>query len=336
MFRFILSLRAALVGLGLVLASLSAHAQLAAAERAALVNLHTATTGSGWTDQTNWLSGDPCGPDAWFGVVCSGDGTHVTELHLSNNNLAGTLPDLSALSSLERLNLSDNRSLTGPLTTIGTLTALIGFWGNGSAFTGYLPDLPSMTALEYFYAMDNQLIGPIPDISGLSSLKDFRVSTNRLTGTPPAAPGGLNAGGSSLCPNYLHSGSSTDPAWSTATGETDWSQWCTPGYLVTVNAGAGGSASPSPGAAVLPDETVTVTFAPDAGHTLGAITSTCGVTSSTDTSYTTAAINADCAVTVSFNAVAAPAATPVPTLGQWALALLGLLAAGLGMRRLRR
>lgn len=128
----------------------------------------------------------------------------------------------------------------------------------------------------------------------------------------------------------------SDAAWSTATGETDWSRWCTPGYLVTVNAGVGGSASPTPGAAVLPDETVTVSFAPDAGYTLGSITSSCGDGTTTATDFTTDAINADCAVTVSFNAVAAPAATPVPTLGQWTLALLGLLAAGLGMRRLRR
>lgn len=178
--------------------------------------------------------------------------------------------------------------------------------------------------------MDNQLIGPIPDISGLSGLKDFRVSTNRLTGTPPAAPSGLINGGSSLCPNYLHNPSPSDTAWSTATGETDWSRWCTLGYLVTVNTSAGGSANPSPGAAVQPGDTVTVSFAPDAGHTLGAITSSCGAGTTTATDFTTDAINADCAVTCRFNAVA-PVARSVPT-----LALLGLLAAELGLRRLRR
>ena len=113
MVRVIFPLRAALAGLAFTLASLSAHAQLASAEREALVSLHTATTGTGWTNQTNWLSADPCGPDVWAGVVCSGDGTHVTELHLGNNNLSGTLSDLSALSALVKLNLSDNWSLTG-------------------------------------------------------------------------------------------------------------------------------------------------------------------------------------------------------------------------------
>ena len=36
----------------------------------ALTDLYTATNGSGWTNKTNWLTGDPC-LKSWFGVTCN-------------------------------------------------------------------------------------------------------------------------------------------------------------------------------------------------------------------------------------------------------------------------
>ncbi len=41
-------------------------------------------------------------------------------------------------------------------------------------------------------------------------------------------------------------------------------------------------------------------------------------------------------VTLAVTAAPVAAVTPVPTLGEWSLMLLGLLAGGMGMRRLRR
>lgn len=321
--------RAVLSALALCAAASSAHAALAPAELSTLQALYASTGGPGWTNQNNWLSGDPC-TDGWFGVVCTGGAEqHVQELHLSANNLVGTLPDLSALTSLTKFNV-ENNSLTGSLSTLATLPALQGFWGNNNQFSGFLPDLPSMTALERIYVNNNQLIGPIPDISGLTNLVDIRVSTNKLTGTPPAAPPNLIAGGSSLCPNYLHAPSPTDAAWSDATGELDWSRWCTPGYLVTASAGPGGSIAPLPGVAVLPNEAPVFTLTPDAGYTVNAVSSTCGGTR-TDNEFTTDPVEADCTVSVTFLPL-----RPVPTLGAGLLAALGLTAAALGLRHLRR
>ncbi len=325
-------LRAALAALALAATSLSAQAQLAAAEHDTLQALYNATNGAGWTTNTNWMNGgDPCSAPTWFGVVCSGDGQHVTELHLSNNHLVGTLPDLSALTSLVRLNVSDNQ-LTGPLTTIASLPALQGFWAINNQFTGYLPNLPAMTALQYFYVNSNQLSGPIPDISGMTSLVDFRVSTNRLTGSPPAAPTGLAPGGSSLCPNFLTAPSGSDSLWSTATGELDWARWCETGYLVSATIGAGGTTSPAPGVGVRAGETAAFTITLEPGYTLGPITSACGGALAGNV-FTTDAVRADCAVQIS---VIAPPTAAVPALGTWSLMLLGALAAGLGLRRVRR
>ena len=320
-------LRAALAAIALAATSFNAQAQLAPAERDALVALHGSTNGAGWMTATNWLTGDPCGPAPWYGVICDGGGQHVTELHLSGNLLTGTLPDLSALSSLVRLNVSDN-SLSGPLTTIGSLTSLEGFWASNNQFSGYLPNLPAMTALGYFYVNGNQLIGPIPDISGMTSLRDFRVSTNQLTGVPPVAPTGLIAGGSSLCPNHLQAPSLSDPQWSTATGETEWWRWCTPGLLVAI----GGAAVPTPGVVVQSGDTASFTLTADPGYTVGAITSSCGGTLAGNV-FTTAAVTADCVINV---AMIAPPTAAVPALGSWSLLLLGALAAGLGLRHTRR
>jgi len=68
----------------------------------ALVALYNNTYGPGWTNKTGWLSTTtPCSTP-WYGVTCSGG--HVTELNLSSNNLAGSIPTtLSSLGSLRQL-----------------------------------------------------------------------------------------------------------------------------------------------------------------------------------------------------------------------------------------
>jgi hypothetical protein len=59
-------------------------------ERQALVDFFNATNGGGWLEADNWTSPsvDPC---SWVGVGCSAGGG-VQKLHLSRNNLSGSLP----------------------------------------------------------------------------------------------------------------------------------------------------------------------------------------------------------------------------------------------------
>jgi hypothetical protein len=53
--------------------ALEAVADVSPADRDALVDLYTATNGTGWTLSTNWLSGDPCNATApWYSIGCSG------------------------------------------------------------------------------------------------------------------------------------------------------------------------------------------------------------------------------------------------------------------------
>ena len=79
----------------------------------ALVALYRATNGESWTNNTDWLSSRPL--DWWHGVSINESG-RVTELHLSDNQLSGSIPpELAKLDSLRVLVLGKNRELTGPL-----------------------------------------------------------------------------------------------------------------------------------------------------------------------------------------------------------------------------
>ena len=67
----------------------AAFAQVPSDQVESLEGLYNATNGDGWTDNTNWNTGDPC-DNSWFGVVCTGD--NITEVNLGGNGLTGTLP----------------------------------------------------------------------------------------------------------------------------------------------------------------------------------------------------------------------------------------------------
>ncbi len=67
----------------------------ATTERGALVALFEATDGSNWTYSFNWLSDAPL--SSWHDVETDEHG-RVSDLALTENNLRGVIPDLSALS----------------------------------------------------------------------------------------------------------------------------------------------------------------------------------------------------------------------------------------------
>ncbi|PAT40313.1 hypothetical protein CK623_06405 [Vandammella animalimorsus] len=86
----------------------------------------------------------------------------------------------------------------------------------------------------------------------------------------------------------------------------------------------------------------TFTLTPDVGYQPSAsVGGTCAAGSFSGNDYTVPNVSADCALEFRFQASPpgtppSSGVTPVPTLGHWALMLLGLLAAALGMQRLRR
>ncbi len=148
-------------------AAIDAPGSDCAGQREALAALYKAAAGGEWLRDHNWLSNDPV--DRWYGVTVDKDGC-VSKLHLSENNLSGTIPvELGYLSTLKELSLSRNR------------------------LSGEIPEeLGNLANLEELYLYENQLTGTIPvELGNLSKLKELSLSTNRLSGEIPGEVGDL-------------------------------------------------------------------------------------------------------------------------------------------------
>lgn len=267
--------------------------------------------------------------------------TQLQRFNARTNNLTGPIPDLSALASLVSFNVSDN-DLIGPIPNLSALPSLRLFQAGQNQLTGPIPDLSPMTALEDFRVSFNQLTGPIPDVSGLGALKVFDVGSNQLTGTPSAPPAGLLAGQSRLCPNFLQGPSPDDGRWAAATEDPVWPAGCeAPGALfaVTPIAGPNGGIWPgTPQTSVVSGASTSLIITADDGYLIDSIGGTCGGTpavSGNSTVYLTDPIGSDCTVTARFKAKPVVVVAPVPTLGEWAMLLLGLILAGWGAHQAR-
>ena len=142
-----------------------------------LVSLYESTNGPNWAANANWLDDSPC---IWRGVTCRNGG--VERLTLLDNDLAGEIPSLSALVSLEGLSLEHNQ-LTGPLPDLSGLTELsnINFYGN--RFSGPIPELTNLPKLRNLNLGGNRLTGSLPlSIGNLPSLEKLFVNGNDLSG----------------------------------------------------------------------------------------------------------------------------------------------------------
>ena len=182
------------------------HAAIPDSERAVLTALYNQTSGSNWTNNTNW-NGAPGTECTWLGIACDSQQAHVISIDLHDNHLMGSLPPLDDLSELQIITLytteseffgCDNLSfntcnmLTGNIPSLAKLTALQSFNIGGNSFRGAIPPLTGLHNLQTFMAAHNALSGPIPALEGLTSLLDFDVSANQITGSVPSLSGLTN------------------------------------------------------------------------------------------------------------------------------------------------
>jgi Leucine-rich repeat (LRR) protein len=165
----------------LVLLTLSANAAAAIpqAERDALLALYNSTGGAQWEHNLGW-NGPPGTECDWDSVVCDSTGATVIELHLSYNNMTGTLPSLSALGNLQFFDVNDN-TLSGSLPALAGLSKLQYFNVLNNGFSGPIPALTGLTNLQYFNLDSNFLSGPFPSLTGLSNLQVFDIGENHHT-----------------------------------------------------------------------------------------------------------------------------------------------------------
>jgi len=175
------------VSLVLALGTTAAHAVIPASERQVLLNIYISTNGAGWFTNTGWNSAvsTECN---WYGVTCNVGESHVTEISLGNNNLAGTIPSLAALTALELFVVSSNQ-LTGPIPSLAGMTTLMSFYVDGNQLTGAIPPLAGLTSLMSLSVGFNNLTGSIPSLAGLTNLANFNARQNGLTGTIPPLTG---------------------------------------------------------------------------------------------------------------------------------------------------
>ena len=170
----------------------------------ALAALYSVTNGPGWTNSTNWLSGEPLG--TWHGVQTDTDGK-VLVLGLAENGLRGPLPpEIGELRSLRELRIF-NTEITGPLPPeIGQIENLRILYLGRSQLTGPLP--PEILQLRNLRSLDlgsNRLTGSIPsEIGRLHYLSQLNLGRNQLTGPLPPEIGQLeNLGQLNISENQL-------------------------------------------------------------------------------------------------------------------------------------
>ncbi|RWR90742.1 putative leucine-rich repeat receptor-like protein kinase [Cinnamomum micranthum f. kanehirae] len=133
-------------------------------------------------------SDDPC--DAkWEGIICTD--YRVTELKLSSMGLSGKLTgDIGGLTELTILDLSYNRGLTGPVSSmIGNLQNLTTLILAGCQFSGNIPkEIGNLTKLSYLALNSNNFTGEMPPSFGmLSNVTWLDVAENQLSGPLPVS-----------------------------------------------------------------------------------------------------------------------------------------------------
>ncbi|MCY4214075.1 MAG: Ig-like domain-containing protein, partial [Gammaproteobacteria bacterium] len=144
---------------------------------------------------------------SWAGVTVAGD--QVTRLNLPGRGLSGTIPDLSKLASLTRLDLRGN-TLSGSLSASNLPADIAQIYLNNNALSGAIPDLSGLAALTTLglayndlsgtlavgnfpasitnlYLNNNGLSGAIPDLSALTALQILNLGDNGLSGSLDAS-----------------------------------------------------------------------------------------------------------------------------------------------------
>ncbi|XP_009757873.1 receptor protein kinase TMK1-like [Nicotiana sylvestris] len=114
----------------------------------------------------------------------------LTNLHLSFNNLEGSLPSSFSGSQIQSLWLNGLKGrLNGSIAVIQNMTQLTELWLQGNAFSGPLPDFSGLSQLQNCSLRDNSLTGPVPNsLVNLPSLKVVVLTNNFLQGPTPKFP----------------------------------------------------------------------------------------------------------------------------------------------------
>ena len=112
--------------------------------------------------------------------------TELTNLLLEANEITGPIPDLSALTKLEWLQLNDNK-LTGTINVNHIPASLVSLSLSANNLSGPFPDLSKFTSLQIIGLHRNNLTGNVSTLTGnnLSTVTSITINNNRLSGEVP-------------------------------------------------------------------------------------------------------------------------------------------------------
>ena len=170
--------------------------------------------GSGLTGRIpTWLNGMTNMRELWLwgnslsGTVPNLSGmTSLDKLKLANNNLTGGIPQASTLPPNMTWLIIDRNPFRGTIPNLSSLSRLRLLWLHSSRLTGTVPAGNNYPAsLDDLNLRDNMLTGTIPDLSNLDNLTRLRLHNNSLSGEVPATLGGLD----SLKQLWLHNEDAT-------------------------------------------------------------------------------------------------------------------------------
>ena len=158
----------------------NAVTQTSKIECESLLELYHSTNGADWRNNEGWnVTNTPC---SWYSITCENGG--ITGIHLSNNQLTGTIPNFSALPNLQKLVLSRNQ-LTGAIPDFSALPNLQKLQLDKNQLTSAIPDFSTLPNLQKLALFTNRLTGAVPDFSTLPNLRELYLYNNQLTGVIP-------------------------------------------------------------------------------------------------------------------------------------------------------
>jgi len=120
----------------------------------ALIDLYNSTAGTGWPDNSNWLTANAL--STWYGVSIAG--RRLSALDLSSNNLTGYVPaSFGNCIAMKWLDLSHNN------------------------ISGKFPDEMNSVQTLQFIALNSNLLDGLPEMTSMNSFDTLHVQNNRLT-----------------------------------------------------------------------------------------------------------------------------------------------------------
>ena len=169
---------------------LGVYPQYRILQRYAMAVFYYVFNGDNWENNSLWLDHEnECFWYSNYPSPCNSEG-ELVRLHLSRNNLVGSIPDeLSLLSNLVEIHLGGNHLVEQIPTFLGAFQKLERLDLSWTALDGQIPpSLGNALSLQRINLVGTSINGPVPsELGNLIQLEDLQLAKTRVTGSMPTA-----------------------------------------------------------------------------------------------------------------------------------------------------